>query len=97
MKIEIEISEQEIQDAVARKVRVAIADQTNAWAANDHIKEQVKQHWKGAVQKLIEEALNDSTALKAKIAAEVERKLRLQVSAAMKVANEGLLPPEVKP
>ena len=34
MKIEIEITEAEIKDAIERKIRVAIADQNNAYNAD---------------------------------------------------------------
>lgn len=84
MKLEIEISEEEIKSAIERKVRVAVADQTNQWSVDNYIKERVKESWKGAVEALIAEALSDSQKLREKIAAELERKLRAQLSAAIK-------------
>lgn len=84
MKLEIEITEDEIRSAVERKVRTAIADQTNHWAVDAYIKEQVKEHWKLAVDALVSEALNDSKTLREKILAEMEKKLRAQLAAALK-------------
>lgn len=84
MKLEIEITEEEIRGAIERKVRTAIADQTNVYNTDFYIKEQVKAHWKTAVDSLIVEALGNSQALREKIASELERKLRLQLSAAIK-------------
>jgi hypothetical protein len=84
MKLEIEITEDEIRSAVERKVRTAIADQTNNWGTDTYVKECVKAHWKTAVDALVAECLNDSAALREKIRGEVERKLRAQVSAAIK-------------
>ncbi len=86
MKLEIEITEDEIRSAVERKVRTAVADQTNRWNVDDYIKERVKEHWKLAVDALVSEALNDSKTLREKIAAELEKKLRAQLAAALKNA-----------
>lgn len=90
MKLEIEITEAEIRSAVERKIRVAVADQSNNWGADEYIKREVKAQWHTAVDALILEALNDSQALRDKIAAELERKLRAQLAAAMKsVGRDG--------
>ena len=88
MLLNIEITEAEIQTAIERKVRVAIADQTNSWRTDNYIKEQVKKHWQSAVDGLVKEALENSDKLRASIAAEVERKLKAQVSAAIKAATQ---------
>ena len=42
----------------------------------NYIKEQVKAHWKAAVDALVDDALKDSTVLREKIAAELEKKFR---------------------
>ena len=86
MKLEIEITEEELRSAIERKVRTAVADQTNSYVMDAYIKEQVKAHWKAAVGALVDEALKDSTVLREKIAAEMERKLRAQLAAALKNA-----------
>ena len=85
MKLEIEITEQEIKDAVERKVRVAVADQTNQWGADRKITDRVKELWPIVVDELIIEILRDLPTLKAKVVAMVERKLQGQVTALMKV------------
>lgn len=84
MKLEIEITEEEIRSAIERKVRTAIADQTNQWNVDTYIKERVKEHWKLAVDDLIAEALRDSATLRAKITTEIEKKLRAQITALTK-------------
>jgi len=86
MKLEIEITEEELRSAIERKVRTAVADQTNSYGTDSYIKEQVKAHWKSAVDTLVEEALKNSTVLREKIAAELEKKLRAQLSAALRNA-----------
>ena len=87
MKLEIEITEDEIRSAVERKVRVAVADQSNQWGADEYIKKQVKAQWTAAVDAMILDALNNSQALREKITAELERKLRAQLTAAMKAVG----------
>lgn len=87
MKLEIEITEDEIRSAVERKIRVAVADQSNQWGADDYIKKTVKAQWQTAVDAMILDALNNSQALREKITAELERKLRAQLTAAMKAVG----------
>lgn len=86
MKLEIEITEEELRSAIERKVRTAVADQTNSCGTDAYIKEQVKAHWNAAVDALVDDALKNSTALREKIAAELEKKLRAQLAAALKNA-----------
>ena len=86
MKLEIEITEDELKAAIERKVRTSVADQTNQWGTDRYIKDQVEEHWKAAVDALVTEALADSKALRDKIASEVEKKLRAQLSAALRNA-----------
>ena len=88
MKLEIEITEDEIKSAIERKVRVAVSDQSNKWDADDYIKSQVKTHWNQAVDSLIKEALLDSKALRQKIATTLENKIRAQLTAALKNAEK---------
>ena len=87
MKLEIEITEDEIRSAVERKIRVAVADQSNQFGADEYIKKQVKAQWQTAVDAMILAALNNSQALRDKIAAELERKIRAQLAAAMKAVG----------
>ena len=87
MKLEIEITEDEIRSAVERKIRVAVADQSIQWGADEYIKKQVKEQWQTAVNAMIFDALNNSQALRDKIAAELERKIRAQLAAAMKAVS----------
>ena len=87
MKIEIEITDDEIRSAVERKIRAAVADLSNQWASDEHIKKAVKAQWQTAVDAMILEALSNSQEMRQKIAAELERKLRAQLTAVMKIAS----------
>ena len=85
MKLEIEITEEEIKSSVERKVRTAIADQTSQWGTDTYIQQQVKIHWEESVDALITEAIGNSEALRAKINTAIEKKLRAQLALALRV------------
>ena len=87
MKVEIEITADEIKSAIERKVRTAVADQTNNYGCDTFIREQVKEHWKHVAEELVVEALKDSNTLREKIAAQIEKKIRAQLQVAMKQAS----------
>lgn len=84
MKLEIEITEDEIRSAMEAQIRTAIATYSNRWGADEDIQKQVKLHWHAAVDAMILDALNNSQALRDKITAELERKIRSQLTAVMK-------------
>jgi len=88
MKLEIEITEDEIRSALERNVLKAIADQTNKWGCDQYIRASVKEQWQAAVDEMIGEILRDSGELRTKIIEQIERKLRSQVTAAMKLKEE---------
>jgi hypothetical protein len=86
MKLEIEITEDEIADAIRRKARIAIAEYTEQeWFRNDEIRKKIKQFWDAAVDKIIQDELANSDAVKAKVVRLIEAKLQGQVTALMKV------------
>ena len=85
MKLEIEITEEEIKSAVERKVRTAIADQTNQWGVDQYIKDRIKAEWKTTVDAMIHEALTNSFVMQKRINDSIEAKLRGQLTALMKV------------
>ena len=84
MKLEIEITEQEIKDALERRVRAAIAEQNNNWQASNHIKDRTKAFWDTTVDAMIVSILGDSETLKKMVADEVEKRIKARVAAALK-------------
>ena len=84
MKLEIEITEEEIRSALERKVRSAIADQTSQWGTDKYIREAVSAEWKNSVNSMIDELLGNSDALREKISDEITRKIRAQLSVAIR-------------
>jgi hypothetical protein len=84
MKIEIEITEAEIKSAIERKIRVAVADETNSYRADAEIKAMVKKHWADVAEKIVVEQLSTIPVMQEKIRKAVEAKLRGQLTVAMK-------------
>lgn len=84
MKLEVEITEAEIRSAIERKIRVAVADESGTWAADNYIKKRVKTEWSAAVDRLVLELLADSDTLRLKVQASIEAKLKAQITALMK-------------
>jgi len=85
MKLEIEITEQEIKDAIEKKVRVAIADQTNKWAIDCYINDEVKRKVPQVIDSLIDQCLDQHDQLKAKIIDRIEKSLTCKVQAVLKM------------
>jgi hypothetical protein len=89
MKLEIEITEEEIKSAIERKVRVAVADQSNSWSIDNEIKAKVKSAIPAAIDALITEALSNSERLKLQILEETEKAIKRKLQAAMKLKDDG--------
>ena len=87
MKFEIEVFEADIKSSIERNVRAAVADQSNDWNAAEYIKSQVKAKWKDGADAMILEILNDHEIIRARIMAELEKKIKAQLSAAMRAAG----------
>lgn len=88
MKLEIEITEEELRSAFEQKVRSVVAEQVNAYNTDSYIREVVKTKWKGEIEDIVAEMLYNSQPLREKIANELQRKLRLQLAAVLKLAGD---------
>jgi phage terminase small subunit len=85
MKLQIEVTEEEIKSAIERKIRVAIADETNSYKADAYIKEMVKKYWAETVEKLVKQELLNAPKMQEKINFAIEAKLKGQLQALMQV------------
>jgi len=88
VRLEIEITEAEIRSAIERKIRVAVADETNAYHAEGAIKAAVKTQWAVVMERLVKEALNNTPALRERIEAAISARLKSQIAALMKGADK---------
>jgi uncharacterized protein YaaW (UPF0174 family) len=90
MKLEIEVTEEEIKSAIERKVRTAIADQTSSYGTDQYIQKSVKEYWQKAVDDMVVEYLSNSEAIKKRIADNVEKKLKAKINAILSQAGKGV-------
>lgn len=84
MKLAIEITEDEIKSAIERKVRVAIADETNSWRGEKQLKEEVKKQFEVVLSKIVADEVSKAPVLREKIRAMIEAKLKGQINSLMK-------------
>ncbi|OHD19935.1 MAG: hypothetical protein A2Y38_00555 [Spirochaetes bacterium GWB1_59_5] len=88
MKIEVDVSDAELKDAIKRKVRVAMADQANQWGMNDLIIKKVKEAIPAAIDSIIAESLSNIPRLKQQVLEATEKEIKRRLQAAMKRSGE---------
>jgi len=82
MRIELEITDEEIRQNLNSVVRTAVLDALVHWSVPEHVKKMVQAQWPVVVGEMIEQMVKDHEPMKAKIAEEIAKKLRAQVAAA---------------
>lgn len=90
MKLEIEISEQMICDAIQKEANEIVSNKIRRWDFPDDVKNCINHLWDANVERVVREVLDDTDTLKAKVAAVLERKIQGQLTALMK--NSGPRP-----
>lgn len=86
MKFEIEIPEDELVAAIEKKVRQYVAAEAASWQVGEYIRDRIRERWKATADLVIAEVLDNGPELRAKIADEIEKKLRSQLAVAMRQA-----------
>ena len=84
MKFEVEISEETLKTACNEKVKLEISRFVQSYPCEDSIKTKVRAAVPSAIDAIIADVLSNSAELRAKVVAEVERKMRLQIAAVMR-------------
>lgn len=84
MKVEIEVSENELKDALARHVRTAVADRINAWGAQVKLKDIVQAKYDELVREIVTEELTKAPKIRQMVHDTLVAKIRGQLTAAMK-------------
>ncbi len=87
MKIEFEISDEDLRAALHDTIRIQVNAVLAHWSVKDQVEKMVKQQWPDAIRGVIDEMVSDHAAIRAKIAEEIAKKLRAQVAAALKQAQ----------
>jgi hypothetical protein len=83
IKIEVEITEEEVRNAVEHRIKDAIAKQLREWEVERYIGESLKRKWPGVIDSMIVEMVSNSETLKEEIAREIKAKLKRKISAIM--------------
>lgn len=84
MKLEIEVSEIELKDALARHIRTAVADRVNSWGEAQNIKALVQAKYKELVAEIVEDELRNAPKIRELVQAALVNKIKGQLTAAMK-------------
>ena len=85
MKIEIEVTEAEIKDAIERKARLAIAEYNDKkWLNDPVINAAIKKYWTETVDKIIKEQVENSDAIRQSVIKKIEAKIQSRVTALMR-------------
>lgn len=88
MKLEIEVTEEEIKSAIACRVRVAIANLSNAFQTDVYIKREVKRQVPPVIDDIIIKCLQQTPALEAKVIAQIEATMKRRTTALMKAGKK---------
>ena len=89
MKLDIEITEEEVRSAIERKIRVAVAEYSASWPAETYIKATIKKYWNELTDKVIKEEIENLPVLRTKVQGALENKIRAQLQKVMKGVNNG--------
>ena len=87
MRIEVEITESELKDALAKHLRAAVADRVNWWGAREEIKKLVAAKYKEVTAAIVAEMLSDAPKIREQVHAAMASKIKGQFTAAMKCAK----------
>ena len=84
MKLEIEVTEDEVRSAIERKVRVAISEHVDNYWTQNSIKEVIKKHWSEAVDNIVREELENSDKIRETVQKMLEHKIKSQLTNLLK-------------
>ena len=88
MKVEVEVSEDDIKRELQKKVSEAIREKFNGFGIEQIIKKAVHATIEEMMIPEIERQLSETDAIKQKIRIEIERKLKRQINAIMNLEAE---------
>ena len=80
MKIEIEITEEEITKAILPKVKTALIELVASYSFNEAMKQEMKNKVYTTLAKMIDDQMKDYSDIRFKIQAEMESKIKRQLT-----------------
>ena len=84
MKIEIEVTEAQIKDAIERHIRVAMANMNAGYCADEVIGNKCKKFWNDTADKMIQQTIGDDKKLKKMIEERVQIEVDKRVNKILK-------------
>ena len=75
MKIEIEVTEQDIKDAVERRIKKTVCEEMVGYVSNKLIRTKMEELANEAVENAVRKIAGESKSIEAKIRAELEKKI----------------------
>lgn len=87
MKIEIEVSEDVLREELQRQAARMMLDKLGHWQLKDELFKVVNKLWDENVEKVVREELANTDALREKVVAVIERKIKGQLTSLM---NKGV-------
>ena len=83
MKIEIEITEDDIAKNIVPKIKSAMIEIISGYQFNDTLKSEIKKQLYSGLGQMIDEQLKNSALIEAKIAEEIQAKIKRQLTQLM--------------
>lgn len=83
MKLEIEISEQLICEAIQKEASNILSSKVK-WDFRDDVKKCIDHLWDANIERVVREVLDDTDAIRAKVVAVLERKIQGQLTYLMR-------------
>ena len=87
MKIEIEVSDEMIREVLEETVIEQVRAVLSGWATWDAVKRMVNDRWPKVIGAVIDEQVANHAAIRQQVADEIARKLKAQLTAALKAAQ----------
>ena len=88
MKIEFEITDEEIKKILEESAREKARDILNSWQVETYIAKRIKDQWTESADLIVKEICDNSDSLRKIAMAAMERKINAQLTAVMKKASK---------
>lgn len=88
MKIEIEVSDEQIKEGLADVVHKQVMAYLGRYFIEDEIRKMVSAAWPAIAQKMVDDAIAKRADFEAKIQAELEKKIRARLERAMRLSDK---------
>ena len=88
MKVEIEITEEDVLVGIKENICKAIIEKNKAYPSNIYVQDRVDILWKQAIDNMIHELLDNSDTIREKISTMIELKLKRQIEKAVRLAGK---------